>query len=101
MGEGRKHDAGKLEWHLVPWEGVEDTVRVLMEGAKKYEPDNWKKVPDAEKRYKDAAMRHLTAYMKGEKIDPEWGISHLSHCMCNLLFLSWFDAQEADDAKCE
>jgi hypothetical protein len=97
--EGHKDDAGKLEWSLVPWDAMEGCVRVLMEGAKKYAPDNWKRVPDASKRYKDALMRHVLAYCKGEKVDEEFGASHLDHAMCNLLFLKWLDIHGSEDKK--
>ena len=51
MEDGVKYDQDKLQWSLMPWDALEETVRVLMYGAKKYpEPDNWKRVPDAEKR---------------------------------------------------
>ena len=58
-----KNDKGKLQWSLMPFEQLEDTVRVLMKGAEKYSRDNWKKCDDVN-RYKDALMRHVTAYIK-------------------------------------
>ena len=51
--------------------------------------DNWKKV--SRERYENALMRHAVSYMSGEKIDPESGMNHLSHIMCNALFLKWND----------
>jgi hypothetical protein len=95
MMKGIKHDDGKLQWSLIPWEALEGTVRVLMEGAKKYAPDNWKKVDKAHNRYKDALLRHVFAYCSTEKVDPEFGASHLDHAICNLLFLKWLDMQDA------
>ena len=91
--EGVKYDNGKLQWNLLPFEALEDTVRVLEFGAKKYAPDNWKKVPDAERRYYDAAVRHLIASQK-EEIDPESGYSHISHAMCCLIFIEFFRKNE-------
>lgn len=85
-----KADNGKLQWALLPFEQLEQVVKVLTEGAKKYSPDNWKNCDDV-KRYKDALLRHIVSYMKGDKIDNEFGCSHLAHAICNCLFLMWFD----------
>ena len=79
---GRKFDGGKLEFDLLPPYALEETTRVLMIGAEKYERDNWKRVPDASRRYWNAAQRHLWAYKKGEILDPESGLSHLAHALC-------------------
>ena len=88
-----KNDNGKLQWSLMPFEQLEDVVRVLMNGAKKYSKDNWKKCDDIT-RYKDALMRHVVAYCKGEALDPEDCLPHLAHAICNCLFLMWFSSQE-------
>lgn len=66
---------------------LESISQVLTFGAKKYADHNWQKVPDGENRYKAALMRHILASSRGEKTDPETGISHLSHAACCLLFL--------------
>jgi hypothetical protein len=87
--EGIKFDQDKLDWRLLPWAQLEETVKVLMHGAEKYAIDNWKKV--SRERYENALMRHAVSYMSGEKIDPESGMNHLSHIMCNALFLKWND----------
>ncbi len=89
-----KNDAGKTEWSLIPFEQLEYAARVLMEGAKKYSVDNWKKCDDL-KCYKDALMRHVFSYINGEKIDSKAkggdGLPHLAHAICNCLYLLWFD----------
>ena len=90
-GEGFKADSGKPEWNLLPLAEVEDVVRVLTVGARKYAPDNWQKVPQARARYFAAAMRHLVAWWRGERDDPETGLPHLAHAGCCVLFLAWFD----------
>lgn len=87
-----KADNGKLQWSLMPFEQLEDVVKVLMNGAKKYSVDNWKKCDDT-KRYEDALMRHVVAYIKGDKVDSEDSISHLAHAVCNCLFLMYFDTR--------
>jgi hypothetical protein len=90
---GKKHDSGKPRWSLLPWQQVEQVVDVLTFGAKKYEEYNWQRVPDPQDRYGSAAMRHISAWMSGEIFDPESGKHHLSHAVCCLLFLMWFDCQ--------
>ncbi len=89
--DGRKHDAGKPQWGLLPWDAVGDIVEVLTLGARKYAPDNWRKVPNARARYFDAALRHLVAWKRGESFDHEWGCSHLAHAGCCVLFLLALD----------
>ena len=83
--KGMKFDSGKLDYTLVPWDGLEEIVKVLEFGAKKYARDNWRKVES--QRYAAAAFRHLVAYNKGEQADDETGLSHLAHAGCCLLFL--------------
>ena len=90
-----KKDSGKLKWSLLPFEELKDVVKVLMHGAEKYSPDNWKKCNDTT-RYKDALMRHVVAYVSGDKTDEEFGLSHLAHAICNCLFLMWFDKNKKE-----
>ena len=91
--QGRKFDAGKLDWTLVPFQGLEEIVQVLMFGAQKYDRHNWRYVPDAEQRYSAAAFRHMTAHLAGETTDHETGLSHLAHAGCCILFLLALERQ--------
>lgn len=88
---GRKEDNGKLRWDLVPFESLEEIIKVLMYGANKYSDNNWLKVEKPRIRYFAAAMRHLVAWFKGEKFDPESKLHHLAHAGCCILFLLHFD----------
>jgi hypothetical protein len=92
--EGRKDDKEKLMMNLLPFEALEAVSRVLTIGAKKYAPNDWQLVENAEERYTTALLRHLSAYKKGESIDPDSGLSHLSHVACNALYLLWFDEKK-------
>jgi len=90
---GRKFDGGKLQYGLIPPLAQKAMVEILTFGAEKYEPDNWKHVPDSKRRYFDAMMRHLWDWKEGEQNDPESGKNHLAHAMCCLAFLYEHDVK--------
>lgn len=91
MEKGIKYDNSKLRWDLLPIGEIEKIVDILTFGANKYSDNNWQHVDNATERYYAALLRHLTAWRKGEKIDPESGREHLSHVACNIIFLMWLD----------
>ena len=93
---GRKFDGGKLQYGLLPPLALRETVEVLTFGAEKYEPDNWRRVPDGPRRYFDAAQRHLWAYKSGEMYDQETGVSHLAHALCCIMFMLDLDEEKAN-----
>ena len=94
MTEGKKFDTDKLDYSLMPWRAIDEVVKVLMFGAKKYGVNNWKQVTDAKRRYLSAAYRHINAYAEGNQNDDESGFKHLAHAMCCLIFILWFDLNE-------
>lgn len=96
---GRKFDGDKLQYGLLPPQALKATVDVLTFGAQKYEPDNWKYVPDSKRRYFDAAQRHLWAWKEGEQLDPESGKHHIAHALCCLMFLMEHDTIYSVDDK--
>lgn len=91
MSEGRKDDGGKVRASLLPNGTIAAVLRVLEFGARKYGAENWREVPDARRRYYDAADRHLRAWWEGEALDPDTGESHLAHVICCALFLLGFE----------
>ena len=100
--KGVKSDQGKTQWSYLPIPAVKAVVDVMAYGDTKYPaPDgsNWKRVPDAKKRYYNAAMRHLTSWWDGEQNDPETGYNHLAHACSNLLFLLWFEIKGYPETK--
>lgn len=82
-----KHDQGKTRWDLLPWDSLEGVAQVLTFGAEKYAEDSWREVPEGEKRYFSAMIRHWRAMKNGEKLDPESGLPHRFHFLCNAGFL--------------
>jgi hypothetical protein len=85
-------------WQGANWNALECMLDVLIFGAKKYEPNGWKK------GYKishcsNSLYRHIVLVSKGELVDSETGISHYGHILCNLMFMSyWIDYKpELDD----
>lgn len=87
MEQGIKFDSNKPEYGLVPANALHEIVKVLTYGAQKYSRENWRQVPERERRYFDAMMRHLWAVRRGELVDDETGISHYAHAGCCLLYL--------------
>ena len=101
MSEFLKNDNGKPQFELMPFDLLADVNRVLQHGREKYGICNWmKKEGFKYSRVYNALLRHMFAFwIKHEDNDPETGISHLAHAMCNLLFLVYHfkNNKEADD----
>lgn len=57
---------------------LERIAKVMQEGAKKYEPNNWRLIPQEE--HINHALIHYLAYKMGDTQD-----NHLEHCMCRLM----------------
>lgn len=85
-----RDDTGKTAWNLVDWQALEALVKVLEFGAAKYSPDNWKSCENPMARIVPSLLRHAIAIAKGEEIDPESGLPHTGHLMCNAMFLEHF-----------
>jgi hypothetical protein len=96
---GKKYDGGKPDYALLPPLAIDAMVRVLTYGAKKYGPDNWRKVPDLRRRYLSALLRHVFAHMRGETRDPETGENHLAHALCCVAFILELDEESATSGK--
>lgn len=95
MNEGKKYDSEKLRYDLLPWSALDEVIRVLGHGARKYGDENWRRVERLEDRYPAAALRHLSAYLQGQEHDQESGYNHLAHAICSLMFVLQVD-KEAD-----
>lgn len=97
--KGDKFDDGKPQPRLLPPVPVMAIVGVLTFGAAKYSVDNWQEVPNAVDRYTDALLRHVFAWMGGERVDQESKLHHLAHAGCCVLFLLWFELKEDQPAS--
>ena len=77
-----------------------ELAKVLDLGAKKYGKGNWKNGFNWSRLY-GAAQRHLHQWYSGETFDTESGLNHLSHALCNLVFLIEFSRShpELDDRQ--
>jgi len=86
-----KYDDGKLDWSLMPWDSVEEILKVLEFGKIKYASWNWSSGEGFKySRVFNSLVRHLFAWFRGEDKDPESGLSHLAHAGCNIIFLLYF-----------
>jgi len=93
---GRKFDNGKPRTDLISSAAILELAKVLEFGARKYDPWNWASGIKYS-RIIGAALRHLLAWKDGEDQDPETGLSHVAHAMCNLMFLlDYLDRQRSD-----
>lgn len=97
---GKRFNVGKLEWHLLPFDTLKGVVQVLMFGKKKYGEGNWQKGMSWITVY-NSLIRHVIAWRNGEDIDIESGESHMSHVICNAIFLIWYsiNGKGKDDRK--
>jgi len=84
---GVKYDQEKERYDLVPVLALEEVAKVLTVGAAKYDDENWRKVPNATRRYFSATQRHLAWVRKGQTHDSETGLHHYAHAITNLMFL--------------
>lgn len=89
-----KNDELKPRWDLIDLKYIEDVVKVLTFGAKKYKDYGWREVKPFKERYLSALMRHVAAWSSGEIFDKETGQSHLDHVICNALFLKWWEQEQ-------
>lgn len=91
LPEGTKYDSGKPRLSLLSSIAITEIAKVATMGAIKYDDHNWRKGMKWS-RIMDALMRHLAAYNRGERIDPESGLSHLAHVGWNVLALLEYEA---------
>lgn len=92
-----KADSGKPRPSLVQPALIRADMGVREYGCQKYhKPDNWRNVEAS--RYWDALLRHvLAAWDDWQAVDPESGLPHLHHIICNAGFLAQYMEEEQDE----
>lgn len=97
-GSGARYNTGKADLSLIPLVTLEEEAKVWEYGKAKYAAWNWAKGMNWSVPYA-CALRHLSAWQRGEEIDPESGQSHLAHVMCNIRMLMLYSKtyKEGDD----
>ena len=102
---GRKYDAGKPRYDLIPADALEEVAKVLTAGAVKYAPENWRYVEDPQNRYFSAAQRHMWATKRGEEMDvgteeaPGTGCWHDACAIASLMFKLQLKIEAANKVK--
>lgn len=89
LKEGLRYNEGKRKWGLLSWPALNELVKVLEFGAQKYASWNWSNGLSWSECF-ESMQRHLLAWYTGEDKDPETGLSHMAHVMCNAMFLMHF-----------
>lgn len=104
---GLRYNSGKLRWSLVDFEALEDMVRVLEFGSKKYSDNNWKKGLSVN-QICESLLRHTFEIMSGKNNDEESRLPLAGHILCNAMFLAYmlrfkkeFDDRFIDNNKKE
>lgn len=90
MSGGIKHDQEKPRMELMAPRAIFALAKVLTFGSKKYAARNWEK-GILWSRCIAAILRHTFSYAMGETHDPETGLSHMAHVMCEAMFLIEFE----------
>lgn len=94
-----KDNRSKARVDLIPSSALIGASVVLGYGANKYKPHNWRLGLSWTQTFA-SLQRHLLAFNDGEDIDPESGLPHIDHAMCQLLFLShYFHTGEGEDDR--
>jgi hypothetical protein len=71
----------------LPIQVVHEVGVAMFEGALKYGKHNYREAGTRATVYYDATQRHLNAWMEGEDIDPDSGLSHITKAIASLMVL--------------
>jgi Domain of unknown function (DUF5664) len=82
----------KVPLHLIPGPSLIYQALAMKDGAKKYQPFNWRSNKVVASIYISAAMRHLLSWFDGEEVASDSGVPHLGHALACLGIL--VDAKE-------
>lgn len=96
MDKALRYNKDKLKWSLVNFPALEPMVEVLMFGASKYSPNNWKKGLKQEEIL-ESLQRHMNELYEGNLYDDESKLKHIGHILCNAMFYSYFQLKSEKD----
>lgn len=77
----------KVPYSLIPQNVLGEVSLAFLEGARKYGSYNWRVAGVRASVYLDALDRHLGAWLNGENIDPDSGLSHITKAIACLIIL--------------
>lgn len=93
----KNENKDKVQWNLLPWESTEEVVKVLMHGNNRpgRKANDWesKGVEYTEECF-SAALRHLTAWKKGNKLDKDSELHSLAHAIARLYIIMEIEKYE-------
>jgi hypothetical protein len=70
---------GKIPMEYLVYSVLADDAICHKHGGDKYGVRNWQEQDILFSTYEGAILRHFLAYVGGENIDPDSGLSHLTH----------------------
>ena len=86
---GKKNDADKLRYDLMPPYPLSELARVYTIGANKYGDHNWEEGLKWGRVF-GALLRHAFAWWRGDRLDPTDGQHHLaSVAWCALALIEY------------
>lgn len=92
---GIKFDTEKVDMSLLSAAATLKVAAVMTYGKRKYSAHNWRN-GIGYSRLIAAALRHMFAYLAGERLDPETKMSHLAHAVCCLMMILEFEDTRPD-----
>ena len=94
----------KIPLEYLVYSVLEDDAKCHKHGADKYGERNWQESQILCSTYEGAILRHAVAYFKGEDLDPDSGLSHLTHlrACCAVMLDAIANGTFVDDRdRCE
>ena len=100
QGVRKNEGKPKLSFTLLGREVAAGEAAVWQWGAVKYARGNWLKGMSWTQSA-DSLLRHVTALLNGEDLDPETGLPHVDHIVCSAKILSnsYHTRKDLDDRE--
>lgn len=95
-----RYGMAKPSMSNVPPIGLMEVGAVMVLGAKKYGPMNWREDKVSASVYYNAMMRHLFAWWDGQDCDEESEQKHLAHvAACAMILVDAMWARQLNDDR--